>query len=159
MELPQKKIYDLTEAREKIRRFCAYQERSQRQVIDKLKSYGLLPLAADELLLELIQENYLNEQRFAKAFARGKFGIKGWGKTKIEHALYQHGVSKPCIAAALAEIDDAKYADTLAALLQKKWDSLKGEHPNTRKQKVIRYLMAKGYFYGDIEKSLTDILR
>jgi regulatory protein len=158
MALPQKKIYDLQEAREKIRRYCAYQERSQKQVVDKLKSYGLLPLAADELLLELIQENYLNEQRFATAFARGRFSIKGWGKTKIANALYQHRVSKPCIMAALAEIEDGSYSEKLMSLTQKKWNSLNGEHPNTRKQKTIRYLMGRGYLYADIEKAIQKAL-
>ena len=158
MALPQKKIYDLQEAREKIRRYCAYQERSQKQVVDKLKSYGLLPLAADELLLELIQVNYLNEQRFATAFARGRFSIKGWGKTKIANALYLHRVSKPCILAALAEIDDSNYSEKIAVLARKKWESLKAEHPNTRKQKTIRYLMGRGYFYDDIEKALIEVL-
>jgi len=157
MELPQKKIYDLNEAREKIRRFCAYQERSQKQVVDKLKSYGLLQLAADELLLELIQDNYLNEQRFATAFARGRFAIKGWGVRKIEQELWRHGVSKPCIAAALAEIDGNDYSDKLSTLAKKKWESLKGEHPNTRKQKTIRYLLGRGFMYEDVDKAIQKI--
>ena len=153
MALPKKKIYDLNEAREKIRRYCAYQERSQKQVVDKLKSYGLLPLAADELLVELLQENFLNEQRFASAFARGRFNIKGWGKTKIANALYRHGVSKPCITTALNEIDDENYHEKLHLLARKKWDSLKQEHPSIRKQKTIRFLLGRGFLYDDIEKS------
>ena len=157
MESPKKKIYNLNEAREKIRRFCAYQERSQRQVVDKLKSYGLLPLAADELLLELFQENYLNEQRFATAFARGRFAIKGWGLRKIEQELWRHGVSKPCIAAALAEIDGRDYSIKLESLAKKKWESLKSEQPNARKQKTIRYLLGKGFMYEDVDKAIQKI--
>jgi regulatory protein len=158
MPLPQKKIYNLEEAREKIRRYCAYQERSQKQVSDKLKSYGLLPFVVDELLLELIQENYLNEERFAKAFARGRFSIKGWGKQKIKFALKAHGVSEPCIARALEEIVDDAYQEKLAQIAQKKWDALEGNHPRTRKQKVINYLMGRGYIYADIKLAINQIL-
>lgn len=156
MPLPQKKIYDLEEAREKIMRFCAYQERSQRQVSQKLKSYGLLPHIADELLIELIQNNYLNEQRFASAFARGHFKIKGWGKTKIAFELRKHGVSKPCIASAMAEIEPDSYSEKLQVLAQKKWESLNDYKP-TRKQKLIRYLMNKGYEYAEIAAVLSKL--
>lgn len=152
-----KNIYDLNEAREKIRRFCAYQERSQKQVEEKLRSYGLKPLAADELLIELLQENYLNETRFASAFARGKFNIKGWGRRKIEQELWRHGVSKPNIAAALAEIEDENYTEKLKSIAQKKYNSLTDRLTKTRQQKTTRYLMGRGYLWDEIQPILDEI--
>ncbi len=157
MQSSQNKIYDLAEAREKIRRFCAYQERSQKQVEEKLKSYGLLDLAADELLLELIQENYLNEERFASTFARGKFSIKGWGVRKIEQALWQHRVSKPNIESALAEINQDQYKSKLISIAQKKYNLISSTAKGKREQKLIRFLLGKGYLYDEIKEALTHL--
>ncbi len=157
MALGQKKIYNLEEAREKIRRYCAYQERSQKQVYEKLRSYGLLPNVADEFFLELLQDDFVNEERFALAFARGKVNIKQWGRRKIEVELRQHGVSKPCIAIALAAIDQNTYGDNVAKLAQKKYDALKGELKNIRKQKTVNYLMGKGYLYDEIAETVNQL--
>ena len=84
------KVYNLKEARQKIEHYCAYQERSHKQVQEKLLSFGLIPDVADELVIELIQGNFLNEARFASAFTRGRFNIKGWGKIKIKQHLKMH---------------------------------------------------------------------
>ncbi len=103
------KIYDLNEAREKIRAYCLYRERSQKEVREKLLSYGLLPEITDELLTELIQERYLDEERFARAFVRGKYSIKRWGRIKIKQALYPHSLSEYVLRKAFEEIDPDKY--------------------------------------------------
>ncbi len=158
MPFSQKKIYSLDEARIKIRRYCAYQERSQKQVYEKLRSYGLFPQVADELLLELLQDDFVNEERFAIAFASGRCNIKHWGRRKIELELRQHGVSKPCISSALAAIDDVIYADNLKKLTKKKYDSLKGIHKKTRKQKTINYLLGKGYLYDEIAPVVKNLI-
>ena len=157
MPFPQKKIYSLEEAREKIRRYCAYQERSQYQVEQKLKSYGLIPMVAEELLVELIQDNFLNEQRFADAFVRGKFNQKGWGKRKIEAALRQHRVSAPCMDKAMMQLKPETYSEKLQILAQKKWDSLDGVERRQRMQKVMVYLQGRGYFYDEIKSVLNTI--
>jgi regulatory protein len=157
MALGQKKVYNLDEAREKIRRYCAYQERSQKQVHEKLRSYGLIPNVADELFLELLQDDFVNEERFAIAFARGRANIKYWGRRKVEMELRQHGVSKPCVAIALAAIDQNKYADNIQRLALKKYKALKGERKNTRKQKTINYLISKGYIYDEINEVIKNI--
>ena len=157
MPLPQKKIYNLDEAREKIRRYCAYQERSQFQVEQKLKAYGLIVEVAEELLIELIQDNFLNEQRFADAFVRGKFNQKGWGRRKIEAELFKHRVSKPCIQKAFEQIEAHDYQEKLKVIAQKKWDSLSGVRKPQRKQKLIRYLQGRGYFYDEIKSVLKEL--
>lgn len=155
MAFGQKKIYKLDEAREKIRRYCAYQERSQKQVYEKLRSYGLVPNVADELFLELLQDDFVNEERFALAFARGKVNIKQWGRRKVEMELRKHGVSKPCIAIAFKNIDQDLYHANIEKLAIKKYASLKGERKNARKQKTIAYLMNKGYYFDEL-KSIVD---
>ena len=83
-------------------------------------SYGLLPYIADEILMELIQDGFLNEERYAQAFARGKVNIKGWGRKKIELELKMRGISAPCIVKALSEIDTDNYSAKLTSLAQKK---------------------------------------
>lgn len=153
-----KKVLDLALAREKIRSYCAYQERNQREVKQKLLGYGLLPYIADEILMELIQDGFLNEERYAQAFARGKVNIKGWGRKKIEMELKMRGISTPCITKALSEIDADNYSSKLASLTQKKWDSLKGSRNDIRRQKVINYLLGKGYVYQEIEEVLKNQL-
>lgn len=158
VEQKPKKILDLAIAREKIRGYCAYQERNQREVKQKLLSYGLLPYIADDILIELIQDGFLNEERYAQAFARGKVNIKGWGRKKIEMELKMRGISAPCISKALSEIDTDNYLAKLASLAEKKWDSLKGGRSDIRKQKVITYLLGKGYIYQEIEEALKKQL-
>ena len=158
MPNPNQKIYDLQEAREKIRKYCAYQERSQFQVEQKLRTYGLISSVADELLVELIQDNFLNEQRFADAFVRGKFNQKGWGPRKIEAELFRHRVSKPCIRKAFEQIEPDDYQDKLKIIAQKKWESLNGVRKPQRVQKVTRYLQGRGYFYQEIKTALNKIL-
>jgi regulatory protein len=153
-----KKILDLALAREKIRGYCAYQERNQREVKQKLLSYGLLSHIADDILIELIQDGFLNEERYAQAFARGKVNIKGWGRRKIEMELKMRGISTPCISKALSEIDADSYSARLASLAEKKWDSLKGGRSDIRKQKVITYLLGKGYEIEMIKKAMSELL-
>lgn len=112
-------VYDLEEALEKMTAYCAYQERSQRQVREKLKSLGLQAEAVDELTVRLIQEGFLSEERFARAYARGKFRMKGWGRHKILRGLRYHQIGDYLQKKALQEIDPAEYEATLQRLLRK----------------------------------------
>lgn len=139
------KIYDLEEAREKIRAFCLYRERSHKEVGDKLQSYGLIEDVVGELITELIQENYINEERFARSFVRGKFNQKKWGRQKIRQALYQHQLSDYVLRKAFAEIDEDHYLSTLKELLQKKEATLKDKNSYVRRRKLADYLIRKGY--------------
>ena len=151
------KIYDLHTAREKIKAYCAYQERCHMEVSMKLKSWGLIQEAIDLLIIELIQFNFLNEERYARSFARGKFRIKKWGKLKIRMALKKRNVYFKCIDLAMLEIDDKTYLITLKKLLQKKNDLLKETNSYKRKMKLIRYLVNRGYEYDLIHDALVEL--
>lgn len=138
------KIYNLNEAREKIRGFCAYRERSHREVREKLVTYGLIPDAVDLLTTELIQENFLNEERFARSFVRGKFNIKKWGRLKILQALKFHQISDFVLRKSMEEIDDELYIQTLTELLQKRMQSKTGSD-FIKKGDAARYAQSRGY--------------
>src|SRR5690606_38817423 len=109
-----------TEALAKIQRYCAYQERSHKEVKTRLYDYGLYENQVDELIAQLITEGFLNEERFAKAFAGGKFRMMKWGKLKIKNELEFLGLTKNCIQRGLKEIDSTDYSKTLKALIRKK---------------------------------------
>ena len=130
----------------KAKQYCAYQERSHSEVKDKLYGFGLNTTEVDEILSVLIEENYLNEERFAIAFAGGKFRIKQWGKVKITHALKQKQVSAYCIKKALQQIDYDAYLKTLQKLFDAKIKTLKGEkNIFIKKKKLQDYLLQKGF--------------
>ena len=99
----------------------------------------------DEIIATLIEENYLNEERFAIAYAGGKFRIKGWGRVKIKYELKQKRVSEYCIKKALKQIDESNYIDKLTKLAIEKYQSLKGEQYLIRKKKTIDYLVGRGF--------------
>ncbi len=131
-------------ARSKIRHFCAYQERCHSEVKSKLYEMRLRSAEVDELLAELVHENFLNEERFAIAFAGGKFRIKKWGKVKIRHALKLRSVSDYCIKKALQSLDDEDYLSTLEELASRKCATLTG-NIFRKKQSLKQYLLQKGY--------------
>ena len=114
-------------ALEKIKHFCGYQERNHREVKEKLFSFGLYKDQIDAMLSLLIQEDYLNEERYALAFARGKFRMKGWGKVKIKYELKQQQISEYCIKKALGAIDEDDYIQTFTKAFDEKIKSLKSE--------------------------------
>ena len=127
------------------------------EVSTKLKSWGLIQEAIDTIILELIQFNFLNEERYARSFARGKFRIKKWGKLKIRSALKKRNVYFKCIDLAMLEIDEKTYLITLKEMLQKKNDILKETNSFNRKMKLIQYLVNKGYEYDLIHDALVEL--
>lgn len=151
------KIYDLNTAREKIQAYCAYQERCHMEVTMKLKSWGLIQEAIDLLIVELIQFNFLNEERYARSFARGKFRIKKWGKIKIRMALKKRDINFKCIDLSMLEIDDKTYFNTLKELLQKKNETVKETNSYKRKMKLTSYLVSRGYEYDLIHDALVEL--
>lgn len=146
------------QAKLSIRQYCAYQERSHQEVKDKLYGFGLTENEVEEIISDLIADNFLNEERFARAFSRGKFRMKGWGKIKIRYELKQKRVSDYCIKKGLSEIDDEDYLKTLEKLLLEKWTALKGEkNIFIKKKKLYSYMQQKGYeqdLVGDFLKKL-----
>jgi len=139
------KPHTLTEATKKLEHYCAYQERCHKEVITKLREMRMVPQARDLIVTHLIQENYLNEERFARAFARGKFRIKKWGRNRIVSELKQRAISKYNIKAALSEIDDNDYLTTFDELAEKRIREIKETHPQKRKKKLVDYLLYRGW--------------
>lgn len=140
-----KKKYSPTEALAKILRYCAYQERSHKEVKTKLYGYGLYGSQVDEIISQLITDGFLNEERFAKAFAGGKFRIKKWGRMKIKNELEFLGLTKNCIQSGLKEIEPSDYTKTLKNLIKKKSALIKEENLFKKRDKVARFVIAKGY--------------
>lgn len=140
-----KKILTKEQALQKLKQYCAYQERCHREVKEKLYALGVWKRDHDEIIATLIEENYLNEERFAIAYAGGKFRIKGWGRVKIKYELKQKRVSEYCIKKALKQIDESDYIAKLTTLATEKYQSLKGEQYLIRKKKTIDYLVGRGF--------------
>ncbi|MEX2235657.1 MAG: RecX family transcriptional regulator [Cyclobacteriaceae bacterium] len=134
-----------TPTKEKIQRYCAYQERSHQEVRTKLYEYGLYRNDVDEIISDLITNGFLNEERFAKAFAGGKFRVKKWGRIKITHALEGKGVSKNCILIGLKEIEENSYVDTLRQLLAEKSRSVEEDNIYALRERLSKYAILKGY--------------
>jgi regulatory protein len=139
------KVLTPNQAKEKIQRYCAYQERSHLEVRNKLYEYGLHRADVDEMITSLITEGFLNEERFAKAFAGGKFRLKKWGRIKITHALEGKGVSGNCILIGLREINEDDYVRTLRELLCEKSDSLEEDNVYARRDRLSKYAIQKGF--------------
>ena len=155
---PARKRYSAEEAKPKLYAYCAYQERSHQEVRRKLDSLGVYGNPAEEIISDLITAGYLNEERFAKAFAGGKFRIKGWGRVRIQRELEMHGVTKNCIRSGMKEIDDIDYRQSLEKLIRKKAVTLKGESPLVIRDKVGRYAIAKGYESDLVWKIVSETL-
>ena len=133
------------EALQKMAKYCAYQERCQSEVRQKLKSFSLCEEEIESIICELIDQNFLNEERFAKAFVRGKFNQKDWGKNKIKQHLFQKEISAYCIKKGLEEINESDYLNKLERLAYKKRRTLKFSNQFNLNQKVARYLIGKGF--------------
>ncbi len=143
----------------KIKYYCAYQERSHAEVKTKLYSFGLYKNEVEELVSKLIEENYINEERFAKTYAGGKFRTRQWGKTKIKFELKKKGITEYCIKIALKEILDEDYEKTLEKLATEKLELLKTERNIfSKRSKLQTYLMGKGYEFDIVGKILKELL-
>jgi regulatory protein len=144
------------QALQKLKHYCGYQERSHGEVRQKLYDLGVWKKDHDEIIATLIEENYLNEERFAMAFVSGKFRMKQWGRVKIKYELKQKQVSEYSIKKALKEIDEDDYMIMLKKLADDKYGALKDEQYLARKKKTMDYLMQKGYEPGLIQKVLNE---
>ncbi|NRF41486.1 regulatory protein RecX [Pedobacter foliorum] len=129
----------------KAEHYCAYQERSQQEIRNKLYEWGLWKNEVEEIISELIQTNFLNEERFTMAYVSGKFKIKKWGKMKIKQGLKLKGVTEKMISNALKTIDYDEYLETILVLANKKLPSIKENDAYKRKYKLTSYLMGKGF--------------
>lgn len=138
--------YTVEEATKKLEHYCAYQERCHKEVKQKLKDMNMIPEASDMIVVHLLEQNFLNEERFAKAYARGKFRIKKWGgKYRITLELKRKEISKFNLNEALKEIDEEEYIDVFNDLAEKRNNSLKETDKYKRRKKLIDYLLYRGW--------------
>lgn len=152
-----KKYITKEQALQKLRHFCGYQERCHSEVREKLFNLGVYKKEHDEIIATLIEEKYLDEERFAIAFASGKFRIKEWGRVKIKYELKQKQVSDYSIKKALMQIDQVEYMKVLIKLAKKKYAALKKEQYLIRKKKTMNYLLSKGFEGELINKAVEQI--
>ena len=152
-----KKFLTKEQAFQKLKQYCAYQERSHYEVEQKLYDLGIRKPSQDEIIAKLIEEDYLNEERFAKAFAGGKFRMKDWGRKKIYYALKEKRVSEYSIKQAMKEIDEEEYLKNMKELVEEKYGSIKDEQHLVRKKKTIDYLLQKGYEFDLVTKAVNEL--
>ena len=132
-------------ARQKMEFYCSYQERCHQEVQEKLYSYDLSEKERNQIIVHLIEHNFLNEERFARRFARGKHRIKHWGKIRIVNELKQRQISAPNIKCALTEIPEEEYQDTFDKLAEKQWETIRETNALKKKKKFCDYLLRKGW--------------
>lgn len=145
MNTPNQKSYTVEEALTKLMQFCSYRDRSQKEVEDKLNQMRMIPQAKENIIIRLMQENFLNEERFARSFVRGKFRIKKWGRIKIKRELKIREISTPIIQLALTEINEEEYFNALEEIAAKKIKLIKEPNAFKKKKKLIDFLLQKGY--------------
>jgi regulatory protein len=146
----EKKVFSFLEIKQKMANYCVYQDRCHEEVEWKMREFMLIPEAKDEILLYLIRENYLNEERFVRSYIRGKFYIKGWGKNKIKMQLFQKKIGEKLIAKCWDEIVDSDYQKELEKQYDNYFSKQKGMKEYQKKQKTIKYLLSRGFEYDCI---------
>lgn len=139
------KSYAVDEAQRKLEAYCSYQDRCHAEVVQKLKDMRMIPTAIQQIVTQLIADEYLNETRFSKSFARGKFRMKKWGKIRIVNELKARKISEYNIRMALTEIDEEEYLQTLETLVQKRKSQITETHPMKIKKKIADYLFYRGW--------------
>ena len=140
-----KRVYDVSIAIERIKNYCALQDRCQWDVLEKMREWGLQQATKDHILEILINDKYVDEERYAESFCRGKFRIKNWGKRKITNELKRKQISIICINIGLKEIDDNGYNQVLEKLFHKKNATLKDKNHFIRKTKIANFLIQRGF--------------
>ncbi|WP_282134718.1 regulatory protein RecX [Seonamhaeicola maritimus] len=140
-----KQTYTLEEAQKKLEHYCVYQERCHKEVKQKLQKMNMIPEAIDVIIVHLIKHNFLNEERFAKAFVRGKFNIKKWGKYRLTLELKKKDISKANINQAINEIEDENYYKTFNDLAEKHFLTLTDKNKFKKKKKLVDYLLYRGW--------------
>lgn len=148
----------LMEGLAKLQRYCAYQDRCHKEVEEKLRELGFWGDDVGQILAELIEEKFLDEERFARSFVRGKHRFKKWGRIKIEQELKKKDITGYCLKMGFTEISEEEYQQTLTELLIKKNKELTGENDYERKGKLLKYAMTKGYESNLIWEILNEII-
>ena len=140
-----KRIYDVSIAIERIKNYCALQDRCQSDVIKKMRDWGLQKNTQDHILEILITDKYVDEERFSTSFCRGKFRIKNWGKNKIINELKRKKISAICIKIGLKEIDEDEYNEVIEKFIENKKNTIKDKNIFTKKRRIANFLIQKGF--------------
>ncbi len=140
-----KKYLSKTDALAKLQSYCAYQERNHREVRSKLLDLGIYGDDLEDIIANLIEENFLNEERYARSFARGKFRMKQWGRNRIRQELKMRDISDYCIRKAMTEIDEVEYLKTLVDVLEKRAGKINEENDFAKRNKLAQYAVQRGF--------------
>ncbi len=150
------KSYTFDEIKNKMMSYCVYQDRCHQEVEQKMRSFLLIPEAKDEIILYLIKENYLNEERFTRSYIRGKFNIKNWGRNKIKIHLKQKGITEKLISKCMDEIDEREYEKVMKRIWENYYSKQKGLKEYQKNIKTVRYLMSRGFEYEIVQLIKND---
>jgi len=154
-----KLTYTVEEAKRKLEKYCIYQDRCHKEIEQKLYEMGMIQEAKEVIIMHLIEHDFVNEERFAKSFARGKFRIKKWGKQRIIRELKYKGISEYNIKSALKEINEEEYFKTLKSLARKKFDSVSEKNSYKKSQKITNFLLYRGFennLVYEVVKEVSD---
>lgn len=154
-----KTSYTVDEALKKLEFYCSYQERSHKEVENKLFKMNMISQAKEKIILHLIENNFLNEERYSKSFARGKFRIKKWGKQRIVRELKFNGVSKYNIESALKEISEEDYLITFNDLAEKKFKAIIETNIYKKKKKLVEYLLYRGWETHIVYEKVNELIK
>lgn len=136
--------------------YCAYQDRCHYEVEQKMREFVLIPEAKDEIIMYLIKENYLNEERFTRSYIRGKFYMKSWGRNKIRIHLKQKQITEKLISKCMNEVNDKDYEKTILKTWEAYYSKQKGLKEYQKKIKTTRYLLSRGFEYEEILRVVED---
>lgn len=152
----EKKSFTFDEIKQKLVNYCVYQDRCHAEVEQKMREFMLIDEAKDEIILYLLKENYLNEERFTRSYIRGKFYIKHWGRNKIKMHLKQKQISEKLINSCLDEIDESDYEKMIRKIFEDYYSKQKGMKEYQKKSKTIKYLMSRGFEYEKINDTFAE---
>ncbi|UNY99555.1 RecX family transcriptional regulator [Zhouia spongiae] len=155
----EKRSYTVEEATRKLEAYCAYQDRCHKEVATKLTHMGMISLAIDTIIAHLIEQGFLNEERFARSFARGKFRHKKWGRNRIVNELKLRDISKYNIQTALKEIPDSDYYGTFHELAKKRFLQLTEPNPQKKKKKLADYLLYRGWESHLVYEKVNELVK
>lgn len=157
METPKNTELSINEAINKMEYYCSYQDRCHKEVEQKLRNLTLIPELKEKVIIHLIENKYIDEERFAKSFARGKHNYKGWGKIRIIQELKFREISKRNIDLAMLELPNEIYLENFHALAEKNWNSIKERKGQKKNKKFVDFLLRKGYETNLIFEKLKDL--
>lgn len=152
-----RKSYTLEQALSKLQRYCAYQDRCHIEVERKLTEMRMIPQAKEQIIMSLIEDDYLNEERFALAFVKGKFRIKKWGRIRLKAELKKRKISKYLIKSALEQISEKDYLFTFEELANRKANSIKADSILLKKKKLADYLIYRGWESSLVNNKMNQL--